>query len=108
MTVILNIGGISDDARRKCLEMLNVCTLADGKKLAEVFRDYYCGKPIKKENKDVLDRLVMAGFIEYVLKDDVAYAQASPIAKGLMGLMDGVPEGSVPCVQTGQVAESFI
>ena len=55
--------------------------------MAEVFIEYHDGKPIENEDKELLDRLVMASYIDCVLKDGRAYAQASRIAKGLGELL---------------------
>ena len=55
----------------------------DGERLNEVFFKYYLEKEIENLDKIMLDRLVRAGLIEYVLKEGKAYAQATSVGKGL-------------------------
>ena len=57
----------------------------DGKRMNEVFFEYYHLKQIKDLNKDkeMLDKLVRAGYTEYILEGDKAYAQATVSGKRL-------------------------
>ena len=55
-----------------------------GEKMKEVFFKYYHGKPIEsREDKEMLDKLVLVAHIEYSLKDGKAYAQATDLGRGL-------------------------
>ncbi|MCL2317874.1 MAG: hypothetical protein FWC44_02300 [Methanomassiliicoccaceae archaeon] len=58
-------------------------TEADGKKMRQVFLEYKEGKKVNETDKPMLDRLVMASYIEYTLVNGEVFAKASPIAKGL-------------------------
>jgi len=56
----------------------------DGKRMNEIFFEYYHGKPIDSlEDKKMLDKLVRAAHIEYSIRDGKAYAQATEIGKRL-------------------------
>jgi hypothetical protein len=62
-------------------------TEAEGRFMWEAFMKYYDGMEIQEEDRDTLDRLVMASYIVYTLMEDGRiYARASNVAKGLKEL----------------------
>jgi len=55
----------------------------EGERMNRVFLEYYNGKRVDPEDKDMLDRLVIAGHIEYKFKGGEPLAQATVLGRGL-------------------------
>ena len=51
--------------------------------MSRVFFDYYDGDFVKSKDADMLDKLVLAAHIEYVMKGGKTYAKATDLGKML-------------------------
>ena len=49
----------------------------------DIFYKYYDKREVDWEDEDMLDKLLLAGHIEYKIEDNRAFAQATPLARGL-------------------------
>ena len=65
-------------------KVINMCPISKGKKLEQVFFEYYDKKKIDAKDMESLKRLARAAHIEYIFEDGVAYAMASRIGRKLI------------------------
>ena len=62
---------------------MEMCTIAEGEEMKQIFFKYYNEREISSEDKPVLDKLFKAAFVDYRYRDGKAYAEASPMGKCL-------------------------
>jgi hypothetical protein len=65
-----------------------MCTEEESKKIMELLLKYDKETPVDDEDREMLDRLVRAAYVDYVLKDDdIVYARVNGTARGLKNLI---------------------
>jgi len=54
-----------------------MCTEAEGRELSRVFNRYFSKREVDESDREILDNLYVAGYIDYSYSDKKLYAEAS-------------------------------